>query len=611
MSKEHQFIIKTIVRGDRTPMYLETYSLGDRSSQVYKDAMKLLNSGDAQQEASLEMALAVTKEQNKHRNAIQVNDKPLHGVLHVSNDVDPELMQPTSVRNRLLSPNMDFGNPAGQVDLSVGGQQSYVSPGMKLARELEQRYPNKNWKGRVNKAFDAFNAVGSKYTPQDIAVCLISLCPNHDLESKYRELLALDYNVTVNVVRDILRIELDRMIAIDKAMENRTTLHLTLDAGDNPTEVIEAMNSGFATQYEKVGGVLFEGEELKEGRHPVTVIPLENNLRAWVRTETLNTLVCQAVDNDWTAAKLRRKVEHLFNTVGSPTWYTVVEGWFNTAMDVERASRGEQLATPADPLSSPLVKQLRDGSPSVMSDQTLVDTIHLMFAKGMAEDEQVVHAIFDVLGHPGNYDEFIAAERSCVIPQELRTLCIERFGMTEEPPRSFVADLRYRYHPEQLDDGFLINAIENAMQSGKITVPEAVDAVFEVQGNPANVSEFRRNNHQTSVLLSSTLYQECEKRFIPHEEPQPHFIVGDRETQEITSVTQTTYYRNEQFKDHVCFGSAPGSRSQEEIIGVLAYEMEANENEPDCVSVMHYQFFYQGDSVFVTDRYGNTVDRLR
>lgn len=588
MSKEHQFIIKTIVRGDRTPMYLETYSLGDRSSQVYKDAMKLLNSGDAQQEASLEMALAVTKEQNKHRNAIQVNDRPMLGLLHVND-----------------------GDPARQVDLSVGGQQSYVSPGMKLARELEQRYPNKNWKGRVNKAFDAFNAVGSKYTPQDIAVCLLSLCPNHDMESKYRELLALDYKVTDNVVYEILRTELTRMLDIDEAMQKRTTLHLSLDAGDNPTEVIEAMNLGFATQYEKVAGVLFNDDEEPKSFHPLTVIPLENNLRAWVRTEVLNSLVCQAVDNGWTSAKLRRKVENLFNQPTGAAWYTVVEGWFNTAMDVERASRGEQQASPTEPLSSPLVKQIRDGSPNILSDQTLVDSIHLLFAKGMAEDEQVVHAIFDVLGHPDNYVEFIVAEKSCVIPQELRALCIERFGMTEEPPRSFVADLRYRYHPEQLDDVFLINAIENAMQAGKITLPEAVDAVFEVQGNPTDVSEFRRNNSQTGVLLSNTLYQECTKRFTPLEESQPHFIVGDSETQEITSVTQTTYYRNEQFKDHVCFGSAPGSRSQEEIIGVLAYEMEANENEPDCVSVMHYQFFYQGDSVFVTDRYGNTVDRLR
>lgn len=502
MSKEHQFIIKTIVRGDRTPMYLETYSLGDRSSQVYKDAMKLLNSGDAQQEASLEMALAVTKEQNSHRNAVQVNHKPLRGLLHV-NDIDP----------------------AGQVDLSVGGQQSYVSPGMTLARELEQRYPNKNWKGRVNKAFDAFNEMDSKYSPQDIAVCLLSLCPNHDMESKYRELLALDFNVSVNVVRDILRLELDRMVRVENAMKVPSVLRLHLSpTEENPVEIVEGLKTGFETRIEKVvAGVLFEGEELKDSSRPVTVIPLENNLRAWVHTEVLNDLVCQAVDNDWTAAKLRRKVENLFNTAGTPNWFTVVEGWFNTAMDVERASR----------------------------------------------------------------------------------------STNEDAPLSFVADLRHRYHPEQLDDVFLINAIENAMQSGKITLPEAVDAVFEVQGNPADVSEFRRNNSQTGVLLSSTLYQECEKRFTLLEERKPHFIVGNNETQEITSVTQTTYYRNEQFKDHICFGSAPGSRSQEEIIGVLAYEMEANENEPDCVCVKHYQFFYQGDSVFVTDRYGNTVDRLR
>lgn len=530
MSKEHQFIIKTIVRGDRTPMYLETYTLGDRSSQVYKDAMKLLNSGYAQQEASLELALEVSKEQDLYNKVAQVNNRPMVGVMHVNDGVDTDTMQPTGMRNRLLMPKKDYGNPAGQVDLTLEGLKSYVSPGTKLAAELEHRYPNKNWKGRVNKAFDAFNESDSTYSPQDIAVCLLSLCSEHDQTSKYRALLELDFDVTVNVVRDILQVELDRATKVEHAMKVPSTLRMQLSPSEkNPEGVIAATQEAFHSRYDKVAGVLFENEKL-DYTFDVTVIPLENNLRAWVKSDILSGLVCQAVDNDWTTVKLRRKVENLFNTAGTPNWFTVVEGWFNTAMDVERASRGEQQASPAEPLASPLIKQLRDGSANILSDQTLVDSLHLMFAKGMVEDEQIVHALFEVLGHPGNYADFIAAERSCVIPQELRALCLERFGMTEEPVR----------------EGY-----------------------------------------------------------------KPHFIVGNSETQEITSVTQTTYYRNEQFKDAIAFGSAPGSRSQDEIIGVLAYEMEANENDPDCVSVMHYQFFYQGDGVFVTDRYGNTVDRLR
>lgn len=64
----------------------------------------------------------------------------------------------------------------------------------------------------------------------------------------------------------------------------------------------------------------------------------------------------------------------------------------------------------------------------------------------------------------------------------------------------------------------------------------------------------------------------------------------------------------------ILLGSRQGTHSLEEAIGVLAYELEnrRSEENPDVyVHAARYEFFYPGDQVYITNRYGKTVDSLR
>jgi len=64
----------------------------------------------------------------------------------------------------------------------------------------------------------------------------------------------------------------------------------------------------------------------------------------------------------------------------------------------------------------------------------------------------------------------------------------------------------------------------------------------------------------------------------------------------------------------VCMGTRSGSRALEDAIGVLAYELP-DVTDPDDPGYMcqtsRWEFIYPGDSVFVTNRFGKTVDSLR
>ena len=87
---------------------------------------------------------------------------------------------------------------------------------------------------------------------------------------------------------------------------------------------------------------------------------------------------------------------------------------------------------------------------------------------------------------------------------------------------------------------------------------------------------------------------------------------------EFTAVDLEFHYDDskpeEQPKQAVLLGSRQGTRSLDEAIGVLAYELDNHRDEenPEChVQASRYEFFYPGDQVYVTNRYGKTVDTLR
>lgn len=88
--------------------------------------------------------------------------------------------------------------------------------------------------------------------------------------------------------------------------------------------------------------------------------------------------------------------------------------------------------------------------------------------------------------------------------------------------------------------------------------------------------------------------------------------------QEFTAVDLEFHYDDskpeEQPQQAVLLGSRPGSRSLDEAIGVLSYELEDRrdqDNPERYVQACRYEFFYPGDQVYVTNRYGKTVDSLR
>ncbi|ANZ48581.1 hypothetical protein BIZ83_gp272 [Erwinia phage vB_EamM_ChrisDB] len=88
--------------------------------------------------------------------------------------------------------------------------------------------------------------------------------------------------------------------------------------------------------------------------------------------------------------------------------------------------------------------------------------------------------------------------------------------------------------------------------------------------------------------------------------------------QEFTAVDLEFHYDDskpeEQPQQAVLLGSRPGTRSLDEAIGVLSYSLEdrRDQEKPETyVQACRYEFFYPGDQVYVTNRYGKTVDSLR
>ncbi|QVW55886.1 hypothetical protein pEaSNUABM10_00023 [Erwinia phage pEa_SNUABM_10] len=85
---------------------------------------------------------------------------------------------------------------------------------------------------------------------------------------------------------------------------------------------------------------------------------------------------------------------------------------------------------------------------------------------------------------------------------------------------------------------------------------------------------------------------------------------------EISSVELQHIYHDDMAmpQEAVLKASRRGDRTMEQVIGVLAY---GNSEEPDPttgnvpVTVMTYEFIYQGDEVYVTNRHGKTVDSIR
>ena len=67
-------------------------------------------------------------------------------------------------------------------------------------------------------------------------------------------------------------------------------------------------------------------------------------------------------------------------------------------------------------------------------------------------------------------------------------------------------------------------------------------------------------------------------------------------------------------KEAISMGSRSGSRALEEAIGVLAYELPTQTDPEDpgyMLQASRWEFIYPGDSVFVTNRFGRTIDSLR
>ncbi len=87
---------------------------------------------------------------------------------------------------------------------------------------------------------------------------------------------------------------------------------------------------------------------------------------------------------------------------------------------------------------------------------------------------------------------------------------------------------------------------------------------------------------------------------------------------EFTAVDLEFHYDDskpeQQPQQAVLLGSRLGTRALADAIGVLAYELEprrSEENPEVYVQASRYEFFYAGDQVYVTNRYGKTVDSLR
>ncbi len=88
------------------------------------------------------------------------------------------------------------------------------------------------------------------------------------------------------------------------------------------------------------------------------------------------------------------------------------------------------------------------------------------------------------------------------------------------------------------------------------------------------------------------------------------------EATEISSVElQHVYFDDTAMpQEAVLKANRRGTRTMEQVIGVLAY---GSSEQPDPttgnvpVTVMTYEFIYQGDEVYITNRHGKTVDSIR
>lgn len=87
-------------------------------------------------------------------------------------------------------------------------------------------------------------------------------------------------------------------------------------------------------------------------------------------------------------------------------------------------------------------------------------------------------------------------------------------------------------------------------------------------------------------------------------------------SQEISCVELQFHYQSTGMppQEAISMGSRSGTRSLDEAIGVLSYELETQTNSDDpgyMLQSSRWEFIYPGDSVYVTNRYGKTVDSLR
>lgn len=81
-------------------------------------------------------------------------------------------------------------------------------------------------------------------------------------------------------------------------------------------------------------------------------------------------------------------------------------------------------------------------------------------------------------------------------------------------------------------------------------------------------------------------------------------VLNGGSVNEITGVT--LILNQETGQQNVAISVAPGERTVEEALGVLV-----TEKTTDGWQEIQYDFIYPGEQVYVTDRFGNTVESLR
>lgn len=155
-----------------------------------------------------------------------------------------------------------------------------------------------------------------------------------------------------------------------------------------------------------------------------------------------------------------------------------------------------------------------------------------------------------------------------------------------------------------------------------------------VQGNrsPIDLEEYTLGDHKSQVFQEAMRYAKesanhhevslADASWLLKGQGKFHSVEGvDEETtadycQEISCVELALHHPSTGMtpSEVISMGSRTGSRALEDAIGVLAYELPAETDSDDpgylCQS-SRWEFIYPGDSVFVTNRFGKTVDSLR